>query len=186
MALWAQLSQSARRPAVILEDDVHIGPAFVRVVAYLVRLVGSHFDMLSLTYYHHLTRSTCVSFPRELPPPPPGAPELVRLRCPRGLNSGTPAYIVSPRGSKRLLDASLPLVDAIDLQLGTHSPELRWLALRHERSHAVVSHIWSMPSLRVHGLREQARWNRTAQTRAAAAKGGWRVRQNAATLHTVP
>lgn len=152
MMLWHYI-QTHRRPAVVLEDDVLLGARFVSVVDELLASdAGRSADIVSLAWSKHMTAPSCVKPLASYGGAQHGVGHLgqalIRLECPHGLNPGTVAYLISPRGAARALRAALPLHREIDLQLGQHSAHLRWLALR-DVVDEIASHNASAPSLRV-------------------------------------
>ena len=173
MLLWSELQYSSAPAIVVLEDDAIIGPQFSRVLRDVLPVITDRrrgVDLLSLTWYRHLTNPACVT--QLIRPAPSSAPPLIRFHCDGGLNTGFAAYLVTPRGAHRSLAAALPLHASIDLQLGSELAHplvrpmgLLWLAMRQERSPWVAAHNFSMKSERVYGLDGKA--NRLAAKRAA-------------------
>jgi len=173
LAAWRFLA-AANTSALVLEDDALLPSRFRERLGALLRATGERFDLLHLSYFDHLTAPRCVHplAVRTLPPTPgraPAAPrvagppmpapagwgealaaKLVQLRCPRGINPSVTAYVMTAAGAARALPLAVPLGETVDLQLGTRSASLRWLALRpHE---ALARHDWGLRSIRVHGL----------------------------------
>ena len=66
----------------------------------------------------------------------------MRLACPRGLITGTAAYIVTPDGARRALHATLPVRATVDKQLGWESPHLMWLA--PDQDHASLAAVMAL------------------------------------------
>lgn len=159
MQIWAALGRSnSSAPVLILEDDVRIHtPALMREVERLSGLMTQHDgDILNLNWYRHMTDAKCIHEQLRSPRCPAGcvSPELLQLSCSTGLNTGMTAYLITPRGARRALHATLPIRENVDIQLGGSSGWLRWLAVRNER--ALVEHNWRTRSVRVQGLPSNA------------------------------